>query len=265
MLTDDHMKQRLTIVKVGGKIVEEPQTLAALLRDFAAIEGPKLLVHGGGRSATKVAADLGIETKMVDGRRITDDDMLRVVTMVYGGLVNKTIVAGLQSAGVNALGMTGADLGIILSDKRPVKTVDYGWVGDVKRVDGAILADLIKIGVVPVIAPLTHDGAGHLLNTNADTMAGETAKGLAPFFDVRLVFCFEKAGVLRDENDDNSVIPEITPATYASLRADGIVVGGMIPKLDNAFDALSSGVGEVVITKASALDDLSLGTHVVKG
>lgn len=265
MLTDDHMKQRLTIVKVGGKIVEEPQTLAALLRDFAAIEGPKLLVHGGGRSATKVAADLGIETRMVDGRRITDDDMLRVVTMVYGGLVNKTIVAGLQAAGVNALGMTGADLGIILSDKRPVKTVDYGWVGDVKRVDGAILADLIKIGVVPVIAPLTHDGAGHLLNTNADTMAGETAKGLAQFFDVRLVFCFEKAGVLRDENDDNSVIPEITPATYASLRADGIVVGGMIPKLDNAFDALSAGVGEVVITKASALDDLSLGTHVIKG
>ncbi|MCM1517289.1 MAG: acetylglutamate kinase [Pseudoflavonifractor sp.] len=257
------MKKRLTIVKVGGKIVEDPQTLSALLRDFSAIDGLKLLVHGGGRSATKVAADLGIETKMIDGRRVTDDDMLRVVTMVYGGLVNKTIVAGLQALGVNALGMTGADLGIILSDKRPVKTVDYGWVGDVKRVDGAILADLLAMGVVPVVAPLTHDGGGHLLNTNADTMAGETAKGLAPYFDVRLVFCFEKAGVLRDENDDNSVIAEIRPETYSALRADGVVTGGMIPKLDNAFDALSAGVGEVVITKASSLDDLSLGTHVI--
>lgn len=256
------MKQKLTIVKVGGKIVEEPQTLSALMRDFAAIDGLKLLVHGGGRSATKVAADLGIETKMIDGRRVTDDDMLRVVTMVYGGLVNKTIVAGLQASGVNALGMTGADMGIILSDKRPVKAVDYGWVGDVRRVDGAILADLLGMGVVPVIAPLTHDGEGHLLNTNADTMAGETAKGLAPYFDVRLVFCFEKAGVLRDENDDNSVIAEITPAVYAALRADGVVTGGMIPKLDNAFDALSAGVREVIITKASSLDDLSLGTHV---
>lgn len=256
------MKQKLTIVKVGGKIVEEPQTLSALLRDFAAIDGLKLLVHGGGRSATKVAADLGIETKMIDGRRVTDEDMLRVVTMVYGGLVNKTIVAGLQASGVNALGMTGADMGIILSDKRPVKAVDYGWVGDVRRVDGAILADLLGMGVVPVIAPLTHDGEGHLLNTNADTMAGETAKGLAPYFDVRLVFCFEKAGVLRDENDDNSVIAEITPAVYAALRADGVVTGGMIPKLDNAFDALSAGVREVIITKASSLDDLSLGTHV---
>ena len=173
------MKERLTIIKVGGKIVEEPETLAALLRDFSTIEGYKMLVHGGGRSATRVAAQLGIETKMVDGRRITDTEMLQVVTMVYGGLVNKNIVAGLQSHSVNAMGMTGADMNIILSDRRPVKTVDYGWVGDVKRVDGEALATLLKSGVVPVIAPLTHDGKGNMLNTNADTMAGECAKGLA--------------------------------------------------------------------------------------
>lgn len=256
------MKEKLTIVKVGGKIVEEPETLAALLRDFSSIDGYKMLVHGGGRSATKVAAQLGIETTMVDGRRVTDTEMLNVVTMVYGGLVNKNIVAGLQSNGINALGMTGADMNIIRSEKRPVKTVDYGWVGDVKEVNGAALASLIKSGVVPVIAPLTHDKSGHMLNTNADTMAGECAKGLAEIFDVHLVFCFEKAGVLRDENDDNSVVTEIVRATYAQLLEDGIVSGGMIPKLDNAFEAISSGVSEVIITKASALNDLSLGSHL---
>ena len=176
------MKEKLTIIKVGGKIVEEPETLAALLRDFSTVEGYKMLVHGGGRSATRVATQLGIETKMVDGRRITDTDMLNVVTMVYGGLVNKNIVAGLQSHGVNAMGMTGADMNIILSERRPVKTVDYGFVGDVKKVDGEALATLLKSGVVPVIAPLTHDGKGSMLNTNADTMAGECAKGLAEIF-----------------------------------------------------------------------------------
>lgn len=259
------MKDRLTIVKVGGKIVEEPETLSALLRDFSAIAGFKLLVHGGGRSATRMAADLGIATKMVDGRRITDDAMLRVVTMVYGGLVNKGIVAGLQAEGVDALGMTGADMDIILSEKRPVKTVDYGWVGDVKRVNGEALAALVRSGVVPVIAPLTHDGNGHLLNTNADTMAGETAKGLAAYFDVHLVFCFEKPGVLRDENDDTSVVPVITRRVYAELRESGVVTGGMLPKLDNAFDSLDSGVSEVIITKASSLGNLAEGTHVING
>ncbi len=256
------MKDRLTIVKVGGKIVEEPDTLAALLRDFASIDGFKLLVHGGGRSATKVAASLGVETKMIDGRRVTDAEMLRVVTMVYGGLVNKNIVAGLQGLGVDALGMTGADMNIIRSDRRPVKTVDYGFVGDVKEVNGEAIASLVRSGVVPVIAPLTHDGKGSLLNTNADTMAGETAKGLAEYFDVHLVFCFEKNGVLRDENDDDSVISEIDSASYAQLKEQGIVSGGMIPKLDNAFDAIESGVSEVIITKASSIGNLALGTHL---
>ena len=254
------MKDKLTIIKVGGKIVEEPQTLDSLLRDFAAIDGFKLLVHGGGRSATKMA--LGIETKMIDGRRVTDAEMLQVVTMVYGGLVNKNIVAGLQGLGIDALGMTGADMNIIRSDRRPVTTVDYGFVGDVKEVNGDALATLIRAGVVPVIAPLTHDGKGSLLNTNADTMAGETAKGLASHFDVKLVFCFEKAGVLRDENDDDSVISHITRDSYCNLREEGIVSGGMIPKLDNAFDAIEAGVSEVIITKASSLNNLSAGTHL---
>lgn len=258
------MRDKLTIIKVGGKIVEEKESLDSLLRDFAAIDGFKLLVHGGGRSATKVAAQLGIETLMIDGRRVTDDAMLDVVTMVYGGLVNKKVVARLQSLGIDALGMTGADMDIIHSHKRPVKSVDYGWVGDVDRVNGEALSALLRSGVVPVIAPLTHDGEGRLLNTNADTMAGETAKGLAPFFDVSLVYCFEKPGVLRDENDDESVIAEIDPALFASLKEEGIVTGGMLPKLENAFNALDAGVGEVVITRASALDDLSLGTHIRK-
>ena len=254
--------EKLTIVKVGGKICENPKSLNALLSDFASIEGNKLLVHGGGRLATAMAERLGIETKMVDGRRITDDQMLEVVTMVYGGLVNKRIVAGLQARGVNALGMTGADMSILLSHKRPVKTVDYGWVGDVDRADGVALKSLISQGVVPVIAPLTHDGKGNILNTNADTMAGETAKALASLFDVTLAFCFEKEGVLRDENDDHSVIPIINRALYAELKEQGIVSGGMLPKLDNAFATLDAGVKEVIITKADNLRNLARGSHL---
>ena len=257
------MMEKITVVKVGGKIVEDELSLNQLLTDFNKIEGNKILVHGGGRSATKLAERLGVETKMVDGRRITDDAMLEVVTMVYGGLVNKRIVAALQARGINALGMTGADMNILLSDKRPVKTVDYGWVGDVKQANGGALAKLIGEGVVPVIAPLTHDGMGHILNTNADTMAGETAKALAQYFDVTLVYCFEKEGVLRDENDDNSVIPAIDRELYATLKDEGIVVGGMIPKLDNSFATLDAGVKEVIITKASNLCDLTRGTHII--
>lgn len=256
------VKDRLTIVKVGGKIVEEEQSLSRLLADFAAIPGFKLLVHGGGRSATALAAEMGVETVMVDGRRVTDDAMLRIVTMVYAGLVNKTVVARLQALGLDAVGLTGADLNVIRSHRRPAGKVDFGWVGDVDEVNGPMLASLLRIGAVPVIAPITHDGKGHLLNTNADTMASATATGLAADFDVRLVYCFEKPGVLRDEHDDASVIAAITPAVYASLRADGIVSGGMLPKLDNAFAALEAGVGEVVITQASAIADLSAGTRI---
>ena len=248
------MKAKLTVIKVGGKIVEEETSLQKLLNDFAAIEGPKVLVHGGGRSATKIAARLGIESKMVNGRRITDADMLKVVTMVYGGLVNKNIVAGLQARGINAIGLTGADMNVILSDKRPVKEIDYGFVGDVKQVEGERLATLIQSGIIPVMAPLTHDGKGNILNTNADTIAGETAKGLAPYFDVTLIYCFEKRGVLRDETDDNSLIADINRKQFAELVEQGVIQGGMIPKLENAFQAIDAGVKEVIITAADAID-----------
>ena len=258
------MKQKITVIKVGGKIVEEEATLHTLLDNFAAIEGCKVLVHGGGRSATKIAARLGIESRMVDGRRITDAETLKVVTMVYGGLVNKNIVAGLQARNVNALGLTGADMNAILSAKRPVKEVDYGFVGDVKQVNGALLADLIRKGIIPVMAPLTHDGQGNLLNTNADTIAGETAKALAGHFDVTLIYCFEKRGVLRDENDDNSVISQITPDEFRRLVADGVIQGGMIPKLENSFEALNAGVSQVVITQASAIALPEEGTKISK-
>jgi acetylglutamate kinase len=246
--------EKLTVIKVGGKIVEDEATLAQLLKDFSAVEGHKVLVHGGGRSATKIAAQLGIESQMVDGRRITDENMLRVVTMVYGGLVNKNIVARLQAVGLNALGLTGADMNVIKSHKRPVKTVDYGFVGDVDSCDGSMLAKLIKEGIVPVMAPLTHDGNGNLLNTNADTIAGETAKALASFFDVTLIYCFEKAGVLLYEDDDESVIPHIDEASFKELVEKGVIQGGMIPKIENSLAAVRQGVGRVIITKADAID-----------
>lgn len=255
--------EALTLIKVGGKIVEEEATLNQLLDNFASIQGPKVLVHGGGRSATKLASQLGIESQMVNGRRITDADTLKVVIMVYGGLVNKNIVAGLQARGVNALGLTGADMNVIRSVKRPVREVDYGFVGDVEAVDASLLADLIRKGVVPVMAPLTHDGRGNLLNTNADTIAGETAKALSALFDVTLVYCFEKKGVLRDENDDDSVIPQITHAEFEQYVAGGVIQGGMIPKLENSFDAINAGVKEVVITLASAINTGG-GTRIKK-
>jgi acetylglutamate kinase len=259
LIRNQEMREKLTVIKVGGKIVEEEATLRQLLNDFAAIAGHKVLVHGGGRSATKIAAQLGIESKMVNGRRITDAETLKVVTMVYGGLVNKNIVAG----GVNALGLTGADMNVIRSVKRPVKEVDYGFVGDVEKVDATLLSDLIHKGVVPVMAPLTHDGHGNMLNTNADTIAGETAKALSALFDVTLVYCFEKKGVLRDENDDDSVIPQITRAEFEQYVADGVIQGGMIPKLENSFEAINAGVSEVVITLASAINN-SGGTRIKK-
>ena len=257
------MREKLTVIKVGGKIVEEDATLNRLLDDFAAIGGHKVLVHGGGRSATKLATQLGVESKMVNGRRITDAETLKVVTMVYGGLVNKNIVAGLQARGVNALGLTGADMNVIRSVKRPVQEGDYGFVGDVEKVDASLLSDLIHKGVVPVMAPLTHDGKGHMLNTNADTIAGETAKALSEFFDVTLVFCFEKKGVLRDENDDDSVIPQITPDEFRCYVEDGVIQGGMIPKLENSFAAIHAGVTEVVITLATAINGNG-GTRIKK-
>lgn len=249
------MKEKITIIKVGGAVVEDELQLSRLLMDFAAIDGRKVLVHGGGRRATQVAARLGIESKMVNGRRITDASMLEVVTMVYGGLVNKNIVARLQAIGVNALGLTGADANAISSHRRPLKDgIDYGFVGDVDRVDGHMLSRLIEAGITPVMAPLTHDLQGNILNTNADTIAGETAKALAHLYDVTLIYSFEKRGVLSNPQDDESVIPIITRDDFRRYVADGTVAGGMIPKLENAFEAIDAGVSRVIITLASAID-----------
>ena len=252
------MKEKLTIVKVGGAVVEDETQLAQLLKDFSAIEGRKLLVHGGGRKATKVAEALGIESKMVGGRRITDADMLNVVTMVYGGLVNKNLVTRLQANGVNALGLTGADMDVIRSHKRPIKDgVDFGYVGDVDKANGQMLSKLIEEGIIPVMAPLTHDGQGNILNTNADTIASETAKALAPFYDVTLIFSFEKKGVLRNPDDDDSVIPIISRADFIKYKTDGTISGGMLPKIENALGAIDSGVSRVIITLATAIDGQS--------
>ena len=249
------MKEKLTIVKVGGAIVEDEAQLSQLLKDFSAIKGKKVLVHGGGRKATQVATQLGIESKMVDGRRITDADMLNVVTMVYGGLVNKNLVARLQACGVNALGLTGADIDVIRSHKRPLKDgIDYGFVGDVDKANGEMLSRLIEVGITPVMAPLTHDGQGTILNTNADTIASETAKALAPYYDVTLIFSFEKKGVLSNPDDDDSVIPVITHADFIKYKEDGTISGGMLPKIENALAAIDAGVGRVIITLATAID-----------
>ena len=252
------MKEKLTVVKVGGAVVEDEAQLAQLLKDFSAIEGRKVLVHGGGRRATQVAAKLGIESKMVGGRRITDADMLSVVTMVYGGLVNKNLVTRLQANGVNALGLTGADMNVIRSHKRPLKDgIDFGFVGDVDCVDGAILADFIEKNITPIMAPLTHDGQGNILNTNADTIASETAKSLAPYYDVTLIFSFEKKGVLSNPDDDDSVIPTITRADFMRYREDGTISGGMLPKIENALAAVEAGVKQVIITLATAINGQS--------
>jgi acetylglutamate kinase len=254
------MIRKITIVKVGGAVVEDEAQLSRLLQDFCAIDGPKILVHGGGRRATKIAERLNIETKMVNGRRITDADMLEVVTMVYGGLVNKNVVARLQALGCDAIGLTGADANILLSAKRPVKMVDgtpvdYGFVGDVKQANGTKIAHFIDTGLIPVIAPLTHDGEGHMLNTNADTMASETAKAMAAVgFDVTLIYAFEKPGVLRNPDDDNSVIATINHADFEVYKADGTISGGMLPKIENALAAIDAGVQRVIITKADAID-----------
>lgn len=254
--------ESLTLLKVGGKIVEEPDSLVRFLDDFAKIDGQKVLVHGGGRSATKMAERLGVETQMVNGRRITSAEMLQVVTMVYGGLVNKNVVVQLQSRGVDALGLTGADMNYMLADKRKNAEIDYGFVGDVKKVDGEKLKSLICQNIVPVLAPLTHDGQGNLLNTNADTIAGEAAKALAKLYDVTLVFCFEKKGVLRDENDEDSVIPTINKQDFDRYVESGVIQGGMIPKLQNAFNALEAGVKQVIITKADEINKNS-GTTII--
>ena len=250
----------IQVIKIGGGILENEAQRNAFLRQFAAVAGPKVLVHGGGRLATTMAERLGVETQMIDGRRVTDKETLNIVTMVYGGLVNKQVVAQLQTMGVNAIGLTGVDGGWMKSVKRPIKNgIDYGYVGDVIEVNGAHLRTLLDKGLTPVIAPITYSAEGLLLNTNADTVASQTAISLAP--DVQLTFCFEKEGVLSNPDEESSVIAKITPKSYTQLKADGIVSGGMIPKIDNAFAAIEHGVQSVRITHASNLQG---GTIIVE-
>lgn len=253
----------IQVIKIGGGVLENEVQRNAFLRQFAAIESPKVLVHGGGRLATTMAERLGVETQMIDGRRVTDKETLDIVTMVYGGLVNKQVVAQLQTMGVNAIGMTGADGGWMKAVKRPIKNgIDYGYVGDVVEVNGAHLRTLLNNGLTPVIAPITFSAEGLLLNTNADTVASQTAIAMAEAMrregdetrgNVQLTFCFEKAGVLSNPDDESSVIAKIIPEDYAQLKADGIISGGMIPKIDNAFTALERGVKSVRITHSNQI------------
>ena len=244
---------RLFVIKIGGNVIDHEAALDAFLADFAAIDAPKILVHGGGKIATRIGDKLGIVSQYVQGRRITDDATIDLVTMVYGGLVNKQVVAALQAKGCNAIGLTGADGNCIPAVKRPVKDVDYGWVGDVKGVNAGALNTLIEGGMTPVMAPLTHDGAGHILNTNADTIASSVAVALSGLYSVRLIYCFEKKGVLEDINREDSVISLINRENHARLLAEGKLADGIIPKIDNAFAAIDSGVVDVLIGDARDL------------
>jgi len=244
---------QLTVAKIGGNVIDNPDALKRFLLAFSSIPGDKILIHGGGKVATQVAEKLGIQTTMIDGRRITDRPMLDVVTMVYGGLVNKQIVAQLQSMNVNAIGLTGADASTVLARKRPVKDIDYGFAGDIVEVDSGQIQFFLRQGLTPVYAPLTYDKEGNLLNTNADTMASAIAVDMTHHDVVTLVYCFEKKGVLANPDDDNSVIPELTPALYAEHKAAGTINKGMIPKLDNAFAAIQKGVSRVIICHADEL------------
>jgi len=242
--------EKLTLIKIGGGVLENQSEMIEFLDQFAAIQGNKILVHGGGREATKLQERLGIPAKMHEGRRITDAETLEIVTMVYGGLINKRTVALLQARGCNAIGLTGADAAIVLAKKRPVKDIDYGFVGDVEKVNGQTIRKLIDAGLVPIISPLTYSQEGHMLNTNADTMASEIAIALSNEFEVSLVFCFEKAGVLLNPKDDDSVIFQLNFQSYNDLKSQGIITDGMIPKLDNSFKALQKGVNEIKITNS---------------
>lgn len=256
---------KLFIIKVGGNVIDNEAFLQSFLADFASADVKKILVHGGGKIATKTGEKLGIAPNYVNGRRITDAETIDLVTMVYGGLVNKKIVAALQANGCNAIGLTGADANIIPAVKRPVKDIDYGFVGNI---DSSNLASgnlhlLLNNGITPVVAPLTHDGKGQMLNTNADTIASSLAVALSALYDVRLIYCFEKKGVLENVEDDHSVINLITKEKYASLKAENKLFDGILPKIDNAFDAINAGVKEVLI--GDAKDLLQNITNETKG
>ena len=247
------MKEKLSIVKIGGNIIEDDVSLNAFLKLFSNLEGKKILVHGGGKRATNIASKLGVKSKMINGRRITDAETLEVITMVYGGLVNKNIVAKLQALNINAIGLTGADVNSIASEKRPVKDIDFGFVGDVKKVNHHSIDKLIQADFTPVFCAITHDGNGQLLNTNADTIASQVAVGMSNLYETSIYYCFELNGVLENINDKNSVIKHINSNSYKNLLEKGIIADGMLPKLENCFDALQNGVSNINMGNTSML------------
>jgi acetylglutamate kinase len=251
--------EKLFVIKIGGNIIDDETKLASFIKAFSLIDGKKILVHGGGKLATKLADQLGINQQLIDGRRITDAETLKIVTMVYAGFINKNIVAQLQSQSCNAVGLCGADANIIIAHKRNHATIDYGFVGDVDTVNTSFLKNLLDQNIAIVLAPITHNNEGQLLNTNADTIAQEIAKALSKLFEVSLIYSFEKSGVLKNADDDNSVISTINEISYQTLKEEKIIFAGMIPKLDNAFTALNSGVGKVIIGKAENLQALIEG------
>ncbi|WP_187347867.1 acetylglutamate kinase [Meridianimaribacter sp. CL38] len=255
----------LKVIKIGGNIIDNEQALLSFLKDFSTIEEPKLLVHGGGKLATKLANQMQVEVKMIDGRRITDAETLDIITMVYAGKINKNIVAQLQANNCNAIGFSGADGNTIVSDKRPVKTIDYGYVGDVKQVNTTTLELLLSNNVTPVFCAITHDKKGQLLNTNADTIASELAIGLSKIFNTELYYCFEKNGVLKDVNDDHSVIESITSENVQQLIDNQIISEGMLPKINNCIHAVNHNVQKVCIGKPEMLfDKKSIYTTISK-
>ncbi len=250
---------KISIIKIGGNVIDYPEKLDEFIGQFAKFPGKKILVHGGGVMASRFGETLGVMPEMVDGRRITDSDTLDIVTMVYAGLINKNIVAKLQKFKQNAIGMTGADGNLIRSIKRPVKEIDYGFVGDIVEVNTPLISELLKLDIVPIVSAITHDKKGQLLNTNADSIASSLATSLAANHEVNLYFCFNKAGVLIDENNENSIIPLINEDIYQELKKENVIHSGMIPKLDNAFAALEKGVNNVWIGKADNLIFASKG------
>jgi acetylglutamate kinase len=259
--------EKLFVIKIGGNIIDDEKKLSSFLKDFASIEGKKILVHGGGKLATKLAAQLGVEQQLIDGRRITNAETLKIVTMVYAGYINKNIIAQLQSHNCNAIGLCGADGNLIQSHKRQHPTIDYGFVGDIDKINTRLLKNLLEQNINIVFAPITHNKEGLLLNTNADTIAQEIAQSMSEFYEVDLIYSFEKAGVLMNAEDDSTVINSITQSSYKDLKEQQIIHSGMMPKLDNAFAALNKGVNRVIIGKAEQLEDLisgNTGTSIVK-
>lgn len=259
-------QEELTIVKIGGQVLDRQEDTLIFLEKLVSIPGKKILVHGGGKLATDLSTRLGIETKMIEGRRITDTETLKVATMVYAGWTNKTLVAALQALGQNALGLCGADLNLVQASKRPVKEIDYGWVGDVTSVSVKSWSMLLKAEIFPVLCAITHDLQGQLLNTNADTMASEIARALSGLYSIRLIYCFEKNGVLLHPDDEDSVIPTLTNEKFSQLKNEGVISKGMIPKLENAYMALTKGIQEVYICAAGNIDQYqNTGTQIVNG